>query len=115
MATVVYGDFEWDEEKSEECFKRWNFDFVFASRLFSRPDYLEDFDEDHSNDETRWTCIGYAVDVLLRIVYTERGRRKRILSARPALIREQDRYVKAYGRQTNGTSCTREGPFDESG
>ncbi len=43
-------------------------------------------------DEERMLLTGLVGDVLLTVCYVERGRRKRIISARKATKREQDEY-----------------------
>jgi uncharacterized DUF497 family protein len=53
-------------------------------------DYLERFDEDHSDDEDRFIAIGPIRRGLVMVVWTERdGDVVRIISARWALRSEQ--------------------------
>jgi uncharacterized protein len=89
--------FEWDEHKS-----RWNrehrgFDFLFASRIFSG-DFVEQRDERRDYGETRMIAIGTVENLLLTVVYTWRGDRRRIISARIADRKERHDYRQATGR-----------------
>lgn len=95
MPDVVFRQFEWDSDKSDECFGRRGFDFHFACRVFSSPNYFEDVDEAHDEFEDRWLRIAPVDGILLTVVYVERGQRLRIISARRATVREkQDYYVR---------------------
>jgi uncharacterized DUF497 family protein len=48
---------------------------------------------DESPDEERWRLLGRAGPDILMVVYTERGNRIRIISARKATKREQKAYL----------------------
>ena len=58
----------------------------------NRIDY---FDELHSNYEDRFKVIGLVEKVLL-VIYTERGERIRLISARLANKREEAEYYEQY-------------------
>ena len=94
MSDYFDDEFEWDEAKSDSTFQRRGFDFFFACRVFEDADYLEQFDEIHSDDEDRWKVMGWVEPLYLYVVYTQRGARRRILHARhcePGEIDEYDR------------------------
>jgi uncharacterized protein len=48
---------------------------------------------DDSTEEERWRLLGRAGSKILMVVYTERGDRVRIISARKASKREQEVYL----------------------
>ncbi len=62
------------------------FDDVFA---------LEHFDFTGDSPEPRYITIGMANGVILTVVYTERGDRIRIISARKATTHEQREYYRS--------------------
>jgi len=63
-----------------------------ASELFkSGADYLETYDEEHSDEEDRFIAIGHISRGLIVVAYTERDDVLRILSARMATKKERQR------------------------
>ena len=83
--------FEWDDEKERINIRKHGIQFKTAARVFSDEARLEEYDEDHSDEEDRWQVIGMVNDVLF-VVYTERGDFTRIISARTAEKKERMRY-----------------------
>lgn len=85
---------EWDRAKSEANLKKHGVFFEEAGELFaSGDDYLEIFDDEHSDDEDRFIAIGAIVRGIVIVVYTERdGDVVRIISARWALKSEISAY-----------------------
>jgi len=75
--------FEWDEEKAVLNFRKHKINFAYATSIFNDPRRIERLDEDESNDEERWQTIGM-FDKVLFVLYTERGDKTRIISARLA-------------------------------
>ena len=51
-------NFEWDEAKSEACFRERCFDFAFAARVFFDPNRLVEEDTRHSYGEERYEVTG---------------------------------------------------------
>lgn len=51
-------DFEWDEAKSETCFKERGFDFAYAARSFFDPKRIVRTDKRHSYGEDRYQLMG---------------------------------------------------------
>ena len=68
-----------------------------AARIFLDENRIDDYDELHSDYEDRWKVIGKVRDVLV-VIYTERGEKYRIISARYATSDEEDEY---YGQYSN--------------
>ena len=86
---------EWDDEKNRKNFKKHGIYFEDAARIFLDDDYIDDFDEFHSNDEERIKIIGRVRDILT-VVYTERGKKYRLISARKATKKEENLYYGQY-------------------
>lgn len=76
--------FEWDQSKDESNRRKHGLGFDDAKSLFtSGNDYLELFDESHSDDEERFVAIGPIESGVIVIVWTERDAETiRIISAR---------------------------------
>jgi len=74
--------FEWDLEKEKENYRKHGIYFDAAANAFSDPQRMERIDLD-SFGEQRWQTLGFFGGVLF-VVYTERGEKTRIISARSA-------------------------------
>ena len=96
MADYVDDEFEWDTVKSDATKIERGFDFHFAATIF-KGDYVDQIDERHSDTEARWTAFGFTPTVALVVVYTDRGKRKRIILARRATKNERTEYAKNHG------------------
>ena len=64
----------------------------YRRRKIIRRKYAEELDDIEAYGEERFTTIGMVRGVLLFVVYTERGARVRLISARRATRYEQDDY-----------------------
>jgi hypothetical protein len=84
--------FEWDEGKSDACFRDRGFDFAYAALAFADPDRIIRQDTRHSYGEDRYQLIGRIEERLFVLVYTPRHDAIRIISARKANSREVKRY-----------------------
>lgn len=84
----------WDESKNRTNRKKHGVSFEEASALFYREDdYLEIFDDGHSEEEDRFIAIGPIKRGLVLVVYTERDDETiRLISARWATKREAEAY-----------------------
>ena len=88
----------WDESKNLKNQKKHGVSFEEARALFRGDDYLEIFDERHSDDEDRFIAVGTIARGLVLVVYTERDDETvRIISARWATKREMEMYQQQYG------------------
>ena len=85
-------DFEWDERKAAINLRRHRVSFPLARLVFNDAFALveQDLSEDYGED--RFVAIGMVEGVLITVVYTERGERIRIISARKANAHEQRKY-----------------------
>ena len=88
----------WDEAKNLANQRKHGVSFEEAKELFvSNVDYLEIFDDTHSDFEDRFLAIGPIARGLVLVVWTERDEDTiRIISARWATRREQELY-RIYG------------------
>ncbi len=85
-------NFEWDEDKSNACFRLRGFDFAYAAFAFADPDRMTRQDKRFSYGEDRYKLIGRIEDRLYVLIYTPRNDGLRIISARKANLREVERY-----------------------
>lgn len=82
----------WDEAKNLANQRKHGISFEEAAELFAwNSDYLEIFDEDHSESEDRFIAIGQATRGLIVVVWTadDDDTLRIIISARWANKREQ--------------------------
>ncbi len=90
MATVVDGDFEWDDDKAASNLDKHGVSFPEAATVFADPYavYLDD-----GSGTSRMVVIGTSLrERVLYVVHVERGDRDRIISARAATGPERDVY-----------------------
>ena len=82
--------FEWDPVKDQTNRERHGISFDEARELFeSGDDYLEIYDEQHSDDEERFIGIGPIRSGIIVVSYTERSDDViRLIRARPATKKE---------------------------
>ncbi len=99
---VVYqlqgAEFEWDSNKAESNLEKHDVSFEEATEAFFDPFYQEGLANTNkvSNGEEREFILGYCLKQrLLLVVYVERGRRNRIISARRATRSERKLYEQA--------------------
>ena len=86
---------EWDDNKAAINRKKHGITFEKAAEIFLDDYRIEEIDEEHSGDEERIRVIGIVEKVLV-VIYTERGEKYRIISARLADKGEKRRYYGQY-------------------
>ena len=85
--------FEWDGHKAEANFRKHGVSFEEAQTVFTDPLSMTLPDPDHTEDEERFIDIGMSGNRrVLVVVYTERGQRIRLISARRATSVERRLY-----------------------
>jgi uncharacterized DUF497 family protein len=90
VATVAFGDFEWDAAKAAANVAKHGVAFEEAVTIFLDLDYLLVRDETESD---RFVAIGMSSQVrVLFVVHCERGEKLRLISARRATRRERETY-----------------------
>ena len=99
--TVVFGQFEWDEDKSKENIRKHGISFEAAAAVFEDPYFVQLYDAAHSAEgEERIKGIGVMKGLLVvATIFTQRSR-KRIISARQATKQETEYY---YGQNFTGS------------
>lgn len=85
-------EFEWDSRKAQANLRKHGVPFRFASAVFLDSRRLERVDTGEDYGEDRWLTVGLAGDIELTVVYTLRGERIRIISARKADRYEREAY-----------------------
>ena len=95
--------FDWDPEKDKANVQKHGLSFKEASELLEGDaDYLEIYDEEHSDEEDRFIAVGPIERGLVVVVYTEREDEVlRIVSARMATKNERQRF-EDYERHRHG-------------
>ena len=82
--------FEWDESKRQANLAKHYIDFLDAKQVFEGP-VFERVDNRHGED--RILAIGLMEGIEIVVVYTMRGKRRRIISARRAHRDERQNYA----------------------
>lgn len=89
-------EFEWDDQKALLNSERHGVAFEEAAEVFFDPFFQYGDATPAGIDEQRDFIIGYSISQrLLLVVYTERGERTRLISARPATRSERRQYESA--------------------
>ena len=84
-------EFEWDANKAESNIEKHGVTFEEAAEAFFDPFYQSG--DATANNKQRDFIIGYSLEQRLSlVVYVERGKRNRIISARPATRNERKLY-----------------------
>lgn len=93
MGEIEVGEFiiEWDDNKAAINKKKHKLSFETAAKIFLDDFRIEELDEEHSDDEDRIKVIGMVENILV-VIYTERGERLRLISARNAEKYEKEDY-----------------------
>ena len=88
--------FQWDDKKNVINQKKHGVSFEDAAVVFKDPKRLEMLDKKHSLFEDRWTMVGLNSATILRVSFTERNNSIRIISARKADQKEEEKYLYGY-------------------
>jgi uncharacterized DUF497 family protein len=85
--------FEWDERKAKENLRKHKVSFAEAVTVFSDPLSVTISDPEHSTGEQRYIDLGTSDrNRVLVVVYTERAKAIRLISARKATRAERKQY-----------------------
>ena len=85
-------EFEWDDRKARSNLRKHGIDFVDARYVFMDDDRIDGIDDSMDYGEDRSLAIGLVNGRVLAVVYTIRGDRIRIISARKADRHEEQEY-----------------------
>jgi uncharacterized DUF497 family protein len=92
VTTVVFGSYEWDEEKAAANLEKHGVSFVEAA--FALQDPHAAYVDSSTPDDERFAAIGLSAAArALYVVHVERGEHDRIISARLATPSERDFYA----------------------
>lgn len=91
-------EFEWDEAKADGNLLKHGVRFDEAIEAFFDPDALEFIDARRNYGEERAILIGQGAGAILLVIYTERGTKNRIISARRASRNERENYHRQKAR-----------------
>jgi uncharacterized DUF497 family protein len=83
-------EFEWDPAKALASMRKHKVPFLVAFEVFKDENRVERPDDSDDEDEERWIVLGRVEERVLTVVYTKRGSRIRLISARSA-TRNEDR------------------------
>lgn len=87
---------EWDVNKEKANIQKHNLDFETAMLVFADENRVEAYDYKHSRREARYVVIGM-VNKLITVIYVERRKNIRIISARKATAEERRKYYERNG------------------
>ena len=86
-------DFEWDPRKATQNRRKHGVSFHEAATVFGDPLGRIVDDPRHSTDEPRYVLLGHSErQQLLAVMFTERAKAIRLISARKATRRERREY-----------------------
>jgi uncharacterized DUF497 family protein len=86
-------EFEWDEAKAAANLSKHAVSFEEAKTVFDDPLYVDFYDPDHSQEESRYIIIGLSRQGrLLLVSYTEGDAIIRLISAREVTHGEREAY-----------------------
>lgn len=85
-------EFEWDPKKAEANLRKHGIPFSKATLVFQDRARLEMPQETGDSDEERWKALGCVEQTVLVVIFTLRGDRLRLISARKADRYEQGIY-----------------------
>jgi uncharacterized protein len=83
--------FEWDENKNTSNERKHGINFASAIKVFSDP-AITTIESRQPSGETRYLSVGRIDGVFVTVVFTLRGDRVRIISARRSRPEERKRY-----------------------
>jgi uncharacterized DUF497 family protein len=88
------GNFEWDDYKAARNLVKHGISFKEAINVFDDPFAIEELDDRKDYGEMRFSLVGMVGNRLLKVIYTERDERMRIISARKATKHEREYYYR---------------------
>ena len=94
--------FSWHEKKAASNRAKHGISFEEAKGVFRDTFAIEELDDRKDHGKERYIRIGISDGKLLSVVYTERGGKFRLISARKAEKDEQHRYYSRYTTRQEG-------------
>lgn len=93
---MLHEEFEWDEDKRREVLAERGIDFERAKEIWQGA-VLEVASRTETSEQ-RFLAVGEAEGRVITVVYTWRGRKRRLITARRARRHEAEDYYAALGR-----------------
>jgi uncharacterized protein len=91
-------EFDWDPAKNVSNFRKHGIRFEEATAVFDDPGWVEWICSDPGDDEERYMIVGRLGWKIVSVVYTERGNKLRLISAREANSDERGEYRQSQAR-----------------
>ncbi|CAN7412899.1 BrnT family toxin [Rhizobium sp. LjRoot30] len=88
-------EFEWEEQKAVANLAKHGVGFAAASAVFHDPFALDIEERSMDYGELRRRIIGVGNGIFLTVIYTERGDKVRLISARRSTKTERHEYERA--------------------
>jgi uncharacterized DUF497 family protein len=89
---IYNGRFIWNKLKEEANQKKHGITFEKATEVFDDPFFVEEYDEENSENEDRYNITGFVKDIYITVSFTLRDNLSRIFSARKADSEEEGAY-----------------------
>jgi uncharacterized DUF497 family protein len=90
---IMYMEFEWDEHNKEKNKLKHSVDWFEAEEIFANVPIIFFYDTKHSRSEVRYVAFGKTDGGrLLLVVFTVRGQKVRVISARDQNKKEREYY-----------------------
>lgn len=86
-------DFEWDENNNKSNREKHGLDFKDAKEVFNDKGRLNSIDNKKDYGEERYILIGKAFNAIIVVIFTQREKVIRIISARLASRNERSNYL----------------------
>jgi uncharacterized DUF497 family protein len=88
-------ELEWDETKRQQTLKGRGLDFSLAALVLSDPDMAQYIDNRKNYNEIRYIAYGLVYGEVLKLCYTWRGKKIRVISIHKIHKKEREKY---YGK-----------------
>ena len=85
-------EFEWDSAKADSNLEKHGIDFDDAVRVFEDPQAITEDVSEPQYGETRFKTVGTVGNLVIAVIYTDRGSVRRIISARRSRRNERRDY-----------------------
>jgi uncharacterized DUF497 family protein len=89
---IYHGRFIWNRLKAETNNRKHGITFENATEVFDDPFFVEEYDEENSENEDRYNIVGFVNGTYITVSFTLRDNLTRIFSARKADIEEEGAY-----------------------
>ena len=89
---IFNGRFIWNKLKAEVNQRKHGITFERATEVFDDPFFIEEYDEENSENEDRYNITGFKRDMYITVSFALRDNLTRIFFARKADIEEEGAY-----------------------